>query len=198
VIDGDEGDCDSPGCPSAVDTELQNPFPRKSQLNNGEPIRVVLDACMLINCLIVSRAELLGEMTGYTFYVPNHVVAEITNETVQRDLHEALKEDILREIEITDTIEIATYARYLPRFGDGEAACMAIAINRGWVVGSDDKVVKKEMQKKLGADSILDTPSLILHALRLDLLSVTEADEIKTQLESQRFRMTFDSFGDLL
>ena len=45
---------------------------------------------------------------------------------------------------------------------------------------------------------ILNTPGILLLAIRAGLLSVDEADGLKARLETHRYRMKFDAFRDVL
>ena len=45
---------------------------------------------------------------------------------------------------------------------------------------------------------MLNTPGLLLLAIRLNVLTVEQADQIKATLEGHRFRMGFNSFQDLV
>ena len=56
------------------------------------------------------------------------------------------------------------------------------------------------MEKVISAPGIqiLNTPGIILLAVRKGVLTIQKADEIKVDLENNRFRMGFRSFGDLV
>ena len=83
--------------------------------------------------------------------------------------------------------------------GPGEAACLGLAVMHGWLVASDEKrVFRREAQSRLGPGRIVNTAGIFLLAIRAGVLTVEEADSVKTELERHRFRMTFTSFRDLL
>jgi len=83
--------------------------------------------------------------------------------------------------------------------GKGEAACLAMAQHRGWVVACDERrAFLREARRRVGETRLLNTPGLILLAIRQSKMTVEEADEAKKVLETRRFRMKFRSFGDLL
>jgi hypothetical protein len=52
--------------------------------------------------------------------------------------------------------------------------------------------------ERLGEQRLLTTPGILLASIRAGQLTVDEADRIKQRLEALRFRMSFDSFGELL
>ena len=135
------------------------------------PIRIVVaDTSVLINFLHLGRLDLLGRLPGYSVYIPEHVVAEMTR-----------------------------YAALRRGLGDGEAACLAIAEHRGWLVACDEKKrFRREAEATLGSNRILNTVSLIVLAILEGLVTVGEADEFKEQLAGRRFRILATSFSELL
>jgi hypothetical protein len=83
--------------------------------------------------------------------------------------------------------------------GQGEAACLAMAESRGWIVASDERRrFRREVFSRLGEGRLVTTPGLFVLAIRVGRLSVDEADQMKAVLEQHRFRMTFGSFRDVI
>jgi predicted nucleic acid-binding protein len=83
--------------------------------------------------------------------------------------------------------------------GAGEAASLALAVQMGWAVASDEKrAFRREALARLGPGRILTTPGLYVLAIRAGLLSVAEAGADKARLDACKFRMGFSSFGDLI
>jgi predicted nucleic acid-binding protein len=81
----------------------------------------------------------------------------------------------------------------------GEAACLALAIEKGWSIASDERRrFRREAEARIGKDRILGTADLFVLAIQTGVLTVQEADADKLRLEQQRFRMPFGSFRDLL
>jgi predicted nucleic acid-binding protein len=81
----------------------------------------------------------------------------------------------------------------------GEAACLSLAARHGWFLASDERrVFRREALKRIGQDHLLNTPGILLLAIRSGVLTVEAADQAKARLESLRFQMTFNSFGELL
>jgi predicted nucleic acid-binding protein len=83
--------------------------------------------------------------------------------------------------------------------GIGEAACLALAECRDWLIASDEKKkFYREAVARLGQHRIINTPGILLKAIRVNILTVEEADNAKTLLEQRRFTMRFASFRELL
>jgi predicted nucleic acid-binding protein len=84
------------------------------------------------------------------------------------------------------------------RLSSGEVSCIAFARKTDWHVATDDKRACEIAETILGDGRLLTTPGLILTAIRTGLLTVEEADSIRTKLMESRFRMSFGSFREVL
>lgn len=166
----------------------------------SKPTRVVVtDANVLINLIHAGRIDLLGALTAFEFVAPDHVVAEITVPAQRRALEIALTTGALSKQSITDPKELATYAELRRIMGSGEAACLAMAEARGWLIASDEKRrLRREVIARLGEGRLVTTAGLFVIAIRAGAISVEEADQIKEILQRHRFRMAFRSFRELV
>jgi predicted nucleic acid-binding protein len=163
---------------------------------DGEPRNVLLDASVLINLANLNRLSLLGALEE-RFFVPESVIDEIRRETQRRRLKKALQAGFLQRMDPEDSASLHLFSRLLrDGLGAGEAACLALAATRDWVVATDDRRARREARKQ--GVGHLGTPGLLLLAIRRDLLSVEEADAAIEILEKHRFRVAFDSFAELL
>jgi len=162
-------------------------------------ILVVADTSFLVNFLVLDRMDILQGLRAYAFHVPNHVVAEVEYEEQRERLKAAIAEGTLTELEITDPVEIALYAELRRFLGDGEAACLAVAATRRWVMATDEKRrLRREIFERLGEEYLLNTPGAIVAALRAGILTVPEAEEICQELTQHRFTMDVPPFEELL
>jgi predicted nucleic acid-binding protein len=160
---------------------------------------VVTDANVMINFIHIGRLDLLANLPGMRFVVPEQVVAEITDTSQAAALHAALENSELDEMCMTDAEEISRYAELAATLGRGESACLTIAEARGWTVASDERrAFRRTAVARLGEQRLLTTPALMVHAIQARLATVAEADQWKDLLEQRRFRMKFTSFGELL
>ena len=82
--------------------------------------------------------------------------------------------------------------------GSGEAACLAMAETRGWLIAPDEKRrFRREVIARLGEGRLVTTAGLFVIAIRAGAISVEEADHVKEVLERHRFRIAFRSFREL-
>jgi predicted nucleic acid-binding protein len=166
----------------------------------GAPTRIVVtDANVIINLNHAGHLDLLGALPRYEFVVPEDVVSEVSD-PIQRDaLEAAINAGHVRRETITAPAELARYAQLRQVVGKGEAACLALAESRGWLIASDEKRrFRREVLAGLGGGRLVTTPGLFVLAIRSGALSVDEADQAKAILERHRFRMAFKSFRDVL
>jgi predicted nucleic acid-binding protein len=163
------------------------------------PCRVVVaDANVLINLIHVGRLGLIMGLPGFEFVVPDHVYSEVHKEDQRAALDEAVKHGGVRIESITDPASIGLYVELKERMGQGESACLVLAVERGWSLASDEKKrFRREAESRIGRDRIIGTKDLLVLAIRAGLLTIAEADSDKAILEQKRFKMDFVSFRDL-
>ncbi|MBI4248503.1 MAG: hypothetical protein HY611_03285 [Elusimicrobia bacterium] len=139
---------------------------------------VALDATVIINLIDMGQIGILPKLREFEFWVPNHVKSEVHRRNHRLQLRTALRARWITELEIVDLAEIELYAEYRSRFGQGESACMAVARTRGWSVASDDRAVKRDATRTLGAERLLDTKGLLEAAVRAGILDQEDFEKI--------------------
>lgn len=160
---------------------------------------VVTDTNILINLIHVGRLDMLGKLPGYAFVVPEQVVLEVTDPVQATALQAALAAGFVTQEVISDPAELTLNAQHQKTMGRGEAACLAIAEHRGWLVAGDERrAFLRTAQQRLGANRLLNTPGLFVLAIRASVITVEEADQMKATLAQNRFVMKFASFKDVL
>ncbi len=91
------------------------------------------------------------------------------------------------------------FAGFRRQMKAGEAACLAFAVENGCLFACDEgRIVRSEARRLLGLNRILNTPGVFVLGIRAGYWTVDEADEAKSVLEKNRFRMKFSSFRELL
>lgn len=162
-------------------------------------IIVVTDANVLINLMQVARLDLCARLPGYEFVVPDHVREEITDANQRMALDDAVVRSVVRIEAITDLSTVTLFTELIGHIDRGEAACLTLAIERGWCVASDEqRRFRREAERRIGAGRIMGTKDLYLLAIRAGLLTVEQADEDKAVLERHRFKMDFESFRHIV
>ncbi len=151
---------------------------------------VATDTSLLLNFLRIERTNILGALPGFRFYVLNHVVNEVIQEPHASRLQTALNQGDVVEFELTDLEAIADYDGLRANLGDGEAATIAAAGHLQWVIGIDEKGrAKREAIARVGEQNLLDTPGILVHSVRVGLLTLDEAEQIRLDLAAQSYRI---------
>lgn len=160
---------------------------------------VVTDANVLINLIHVARLDLCAGLPGHEFVIPDHVREEIKDARQRTTLEETIARSVFRIESITAIGGIALFDELKERMGHGEAACLALAVGRDWMVASDEKGrFRREAESRIGSTRLIGTRDLYLLAIGAGLIGIGEADADKEMLEKHhRFRMDFDSFHNL-
>ncbi len=166
------------------------------------PNYVVLDACVIINLIHIDALQMLGSFPDYKFIMPPEAYQEVTRPEQKSVLDKALNENIITQEKITALPELEQYAdlRADGRIGKGEAACLALAINRGCYLATDDNqsAVRKYVKPIRESGRLIETPVLIINAIKKGFISVEEADHAKMILEQHNYKMKFESFKDMI
>ena len=158
---------------------------------------VACDACVLINFLNVGRIGILGELPQYRFWIPDAVDDEVTKPEQRRGLDTAYRQQIVYPADAPRIEEIRVFTRLTRSMGKGEAACLAAAQCRGWMLASDEKGKFKTMAVKgIGQERIIGTAGILRAAIRNGSITVSQADEIKDDMEGHAFKMSFRSFSE--
>lgn len=119
---------------------------------------IVADSSLLINFLVLDRMDILDGLPQFRFHIVNHVRAEIRYEDQRARLEAALESGVMTEIEITAPGEILLYDELRQFLGDGEAASLAVAVSRRWVIAADERGrFRRELFGRLGENYLLDT-----------------------------------------
>lgn len=139
---------------------------------------LVLDACLAIT---FGQQERLKLITGSSRRI---VIGARARDEVERppakiELEEALRsgEVEVESVDLDNPEEQEALARYdaMPAFHDrGDAEVIALAVTRGYIVGSDDQAIRRQVRNDLGPARIAGTLDVVVWAVR-DGRMTTEA-----------------------
>ncbi len=166
----------------------------------SSPLRVVVtDASVLINLMHVSRLSLLARIPNYEFVVPDHVREEIMIPEQRAMLDTAVSAGWLKIEVIDDLGAITVFTDLIAQLGRGEAACIAIAAQKGWLIASDEKKrFLREAIARVAVGHVLTTVDVFVLAIKAGLLTIEQADADKGALEGRRFKVAFGSYRELV
>lgn len=160
---------------------------------------VATDTCILINLVAVGRLDLLKVIPPFQFHAASEVLDEIEDLDQKAAVDQAMAAGHFDEVKLDQPGELGFFVNFNATLGKGESACLALAKARGWTIATDESKDSKWRRVIAGTGfAIINTPGILLAAIRAGALTVAAADEIKATLEQRRFKMTFDSFGSLI
>ena len=160
---------------------------------------VVTDGNILINLSLINRLDLIRKLPPYSFVIPEQVVKEVKDPAQAAAIEAAISSGMLEEIQLTAIGELTIYGELVQIMGIGEAACLSLAQSRGWLIASDEKKkFQKETLTRRGPARLLNTAGIFLHAIKLGVVTLEDADHAKVLLEARKLKMQFASFRDIL
>ncbi len=140
---------------------------------NGNSISVAVDATVCISLIQNAELQILSELPGYSFYVPDEVVREVRRPEQATELENAINSGGIERISITDPDELLIFAelRDSRRLGAGESACIALAQSRNWHIATDElRRCRREIVRRLGEQRLLTAEALRQLARAHDIL----------------------------
>lgn len=159
---------------------------------------VVLDTCVLFRLDNVRRLDFLGHLVDFDFVFPGEVWSEVKDRGQQRRVLQAVRQRWVRRLQLDLGKEQELLGQALQAGLDlGEAACLALARSRGFVLATDDKAALKAGEAALGSHRLMSTPGLVVHAIRTGIVDVRTADGFIGTWREHKFRVSFRSFQDV-
>lgn len=117
---------------------------------------LALDACCLLN--LVAAGKILHENStklGFSVFVPKVVAMESiyilqpdddqTGQLVRKevDMNNYVDRKLVSYCDVEGSYEAELYVQFAVQIDDGEAACLAIAKSRSWIMATDDRVARR-------------------------------------------------------
>lgn len=151
---------------------------------------VVTDANVLVNLMRASQLGLLAKIPNYEFAVPDHAREEITIPKQRTQLDHAVFEGWLKVAGVNDPGAITVFTELIAHLGRGEAACIAIAATRGWLIASDEKKrFLHEATARVGGGCVITNADIFALAGKAGLLTAN-ADKVTLKADRSRCHST--------
>ena len=119
----------------------------------GSVATVALDASVLINFLILNRVGILADLPGYRFVVLDAVEREVRRPQQKVTLASAFEERLVNRAGAATPRELEIFAEHRRVMRLGEAACLAAAEVRGWMLASDERRLFRRIARERIGDS---------------------------------------------
>jgi predicted nucleic acid-binding protein len=162
--------------------------------------RIQIDNVVLSNFLLVNRMDLLTEVLAGRGCVPRAVLDE---NIAGRAHHPALVEldrwltpgGPLHVVDL-EPAERRVYATLTPALGRGESACIAVAVVRGTVFASDDRVARAAAMAR--GVSVTGTIGVLIAGIRQGRIDLTSANRVLAAMVVAGFRSPVQELDGLL
>lgn len=137
---------------------------------------IVLDASSVIDLIEIGLLEVVLALPYYRFGLPHESFEEIKRPFQRACVEAAIQSSTLALLVIDDPAEMALKEEIAKRLGAGEAACLAIAITRGWGFACEERNRKfeREIAQRLGEARVFRVEDLLATMVREGLRSMAE------------------------
>lgn len=152
------------------------------------------DTCVLLNFLQIDRMDLIGAHPD-AFMATDHVAAEITDLAQLERYEEARRAGFVAEEHVTHPAELEIFLRLegSGRLGAGERSAIAVALNRGYRLATDDnKAIKRAAREAAVASRELRfvrTEDIVTELIQHGALTIAAADEMLTDWAANHRRV---------
>ena len=92
--------------------------------------------------------------------------------------------------------EAASRGKFAETLGHGEASCLALAQERGWLILTDDLRARR-MARRLGLD-VTGTLGILALAVEEGILDLAAGDQLLNQMIAEGYRSPYGSLTELL
>ena len=158
---------------------------------------LIADASTLLNFLRVRRFDLVHGL-GYRVRIVDAVYEEVQTEREQLD--RIVEEGHIKTITLEGKAITDSVAKFLALgLGNGESFSFAAAVEFEAAIAVDDIRAVKKVKGIAGGLTVVTSTDIVVAGIRASRLTLSEADLLKADwAENHRFRLKFNSFGDLL
>lgn len=163
------------------------------------PKPVVCNTTLLSNFAVINRVDLLAHALGRPLFTTPEVVDEISAGVQAGYKHLVSLESLLLSDQSPFTVssimpdELPTFRDVRLRLHAGEASCLAIALHRKYILGTDDLAARKVAQAK-GVPVVGTIAALTL--CRHGLLALDEANRLLEQMIRAGYRSPVTRLDD--
>jgi predicted nucleic acid-binding protein len=167
-------------------------------------MNIITNTTVISNFASVGRLDLLRQLFGEV-YLSTEVYAEIQDglaeghvfyTDIETHVHPLAPQGWLRLTALTGEAELRMFDQLLDSLHRGEAASLAIAIQRGWAFFSDDaraRQIGRSLQVLVSG-----TLGVLLRAVKTQCLSLAEADALLDQMIRAGYRSPYTDLAELI
>jgi len=149
---------------------------------------IVLDACSIINLLNGEVLQKVVSIQGINFYVGEYLYDEEILDVPQKlKVQSLIVNNFISIIESSVSVSQFKALKDTYELGDGETECIAICLNTGYNIATDDKKARESAHTELG-DKVVGSLFLLRESVRTGMLS---CDDAKTSFQLMKHKGGF-------
>lgn len=177
-------------------------------MTSSDPDTVVLDACLAITFGNAGALDLVTGIERYDVVIASRAIGEVTRPPASHALREAVEEGRIRSaaVDLSVPEEQDALVRFdtMPAFrGRGDAEVLALAVSRGYAVGTDERAIRRVAKAELTSRHLVSTLDVLVLAVREERVSARKAAGLLGRLDVgpaylKRLKETGLDFEDLL
>lgn len=157
-------------------------------MTSSDPDTLVLDACLVITFGNADALELVTGIEGYEVVIASRAIGEVRRPPASRSLRAALEERRIRStaIDLSVAGEQDALARFdaMPAFrGRGDAEVLALAVSRGYAVGTDERAIRRVVKAELTPRHLVSTLDVLVLAVRQGRMSARKAVRLLERID---------------
>ena len=165
---------------------------------------IIVNTTVLSNFAAIERLDLLRQLYG-TIHIPPEVYQEIRMgleegyrfyQGIDRFVHPFVEDGWIYLVGASAEEELHLFEDLFQRLHQGEAACLAIAHHRDWLLLTDDLAARQEAER-LGVRRSGSVGCLVL-AVERDLCSLEQANRLLASMIAQSYRSPVTDLTPLL
>lgn len=149
---------------------------------------ILLDACLAITFGNAQRLDLITDLSTHRAAIGARARREVVKPPAPEELDRAVHSGTIEvvSVDLSNADEQQALARFdgLPAFrGRGDAEVLALATTRGYLVGSDERAIRRVARQEVGRSRLVSTLDIIVLAARDGRISIREGRALLERLD---------------
>jgi predicted nucleic acid-binding protein len=149
---------------------------------------VILDACLIITFGNVGELEVIASLQAYRVAIGSRSRGEVTRSPARAALDSLIASNRIevQSVDLEKPAEQDALARFDARVAfrnRGDAELLALAVCRGWIVGSDERAIRSAAMAEVGPRRLAGTIDFLSWAVNEGRLSNHAAVELVAKLD---------------
>ncbi|NOZ59402.1 MAG: DUF3368 domain-containing protein [Euryarchaeota archaeon] len=154
---------------------------------------VVIDTTVLSNFSLVGRLDILEELFLKRLLTTEEVLGEI-KVGIERKILPEIDIECIKTVKIES--ELPIYIKLREKFGKGEASCLAIALNRGLKLLTDDIDARRFAQRH--GIPVSGTVGVLAAAVEEGIITLEEGNKLLSEMIEKGYYSPVESLDEVL